>query len=159
MLITDFSVDLIRESFRGCFCFKWREMPSLHLIFEYDYPLLLSIQSYKRWQDFAHSFCMVSVKTWRLLWLGFIHASVDADVKLCLPPLIRTQSVCTRNYMLLLQSAVMVQLPPGRTKLKGWPVYYVGAGIRCIDPCYRVFHGNWHEKIDITHRWKVLEKN
>ena len=30
----------------------------------------------------------------------------------------------------------VLQLRPGRTKLRGRPYYYVGAGVCCIDLCY-----------------------
>ena len=55
-----------------------------------------------------------------------------------------SDSACVFDILRLSQHLVVVntvfqkniQLRPGRTKLRGRPYYYVGAGVRCIDLCY-----------------------
>ena len=42
----------------------------------------------------------------------------------------------SKNDLVLSHSGLVVQLPPGGTKLKGRPFYYFGAGVRCIELWY-----------------------
>ena len=46
------------------------------------------------------------------------------------------QSLDTRHCGITLYMMTYIQLRPDRTKLKGRPYHYVGAGVRCIDLCY-----------------------
>ena len=46
-------------------------------------------------------------------------------------------NVCKYASTQMRKYAIMkIQLQPGRMKLRGWPYYYVGAGVHCIDFCY-----------------------